>query len=818
MKSRPYFGGKSSPILPLVQSLSLQADSIDICVSFLKISGISLILPALRAADQAGRKIRLLCGTYMGITEPTALLILRKELSPRAELRLFASQEISFHPKCWMFHLPNRTQILIGSSNVSRSALTSGIEWNYTFSSEDDPDSVSQIERSFEDLWEKESLLLDEKQIAEYARHWTKPKAAGIPAPSLPVPAFDLDQTPPCDQRPAFTPNPVQIEALYALEDVRKKGIDRALIQAATGTGKTVLAALDSRSFHRILFVAHREELLQQAAETFERIRPASSIGFFKGNEHITDCEITLASVSTLGKSSYLNPSYFSPDAFDYIVIDEVHHAAAAQYQKILSYFHPRFLLGITATPYRLDGRDIFALFNYVVPYRIDLFQAVSRGFLAPFHYYGIYDETDYSHVAFRNGHYSIADLDKLYLQEDARALSILKHYRKHPSRHALGFCSSIVHAQYMARFFNEHGIPAAAVTSSPDREALSRKEAIADLRRSKLKILFCVDIFNEGTDIPEVDLLLFLRPTESAVIFLQQLGRGLRLSPEKSYLTVLDFIGNSRSASLGPSLLLQQDGHSITDHGTIRDDRLPPDCFADFDLRLIDLFDEMNRRFERTDHQIIALFRQTKLELGHVPSRLEMYNALDNEQIALFYKNARINPFRNYLSFLTKMTALPDGLTNLSHLNPDAAAFLNVLETTSMSRVYKMPLLLSFIDENGKLRESVSEEQALASWKFFFSQGMRWKDLGVSSKESFELIPDSVHLRSIRSNPVRALLKSGKGFFVLPKQGLLAFKPDLFPFLKKDWFVEQYRDIVELRITHYFHSRYEKEELQDLL
>ena len=334
------------------------------------------------------------------------------------------------------------------------------------------------------------------------------------------------------------------------MKETRAEGAKKALVQAATGVGKTYLAAFDSKNYERVLFVAHKEEILKQAADSFYNVRNSEDYGFFNGNTKCTDKSVIFASVATLGKTEYLNETYFSSDYFDYIVIDEFHHVVSEQYRRIVSYFTPKFLLGLTATPERMDGRNIYELCDYNVPYEISLKEAINKGMLVPFHYYGIFDETDYSKLRIIRGRYDEKDLNKVYIGNARRYDLIYKYYCKYSSKRALGFCCSRAHAEEMAKQFSQRGIPSVAVYSNADSEfSMERGEAIEKLKAGEIKVIFSVDMFNEGVDVPSVDMVLFLRPTESPIVFLQQLGRGLRKSKGKEYLNVLDFIGNYEKA-----------------------------------------------------------------------------------------------------------------------------------------------------------------------------------------------------------------------------------------------------------------------------
>ena len=508
-------------------------------------SGVKMLLQELENTLKRGAKIRILTGNYLGITQPSALYLIKRKLGDRADLRFYCEKDRSFHPKSYIFHYADHSELYIGSSNISRSALTSGIEWNYRFSSKKDPENYAEFFHTFEDLFENHSIIIDDKELKRYSQNWHRPAVAKD------LDKYDFEQEAENTKiKRMYEPRGAQIEALCALEDTRAEGAKKGLIQAATGIGKTYLAAFDSKPYEKVLFVAHREEILKQAADSFRNVRNSEDYGFFTGDEKCTDKSVIFASVATLGKSEYLNEKYFVPDYFDYVVIDEFHHAVNDQYRKIVEYFKPQFLLGLTATPERMDGKNIYEICDYNVPYEISLKDGINKGMLVPFHYYGIYDETDYTKLHIVRGKYAEEELNKTYIGNAYRHDLIYKYYCKYGSKQALGFCCSRKHAEEMAKEFSRRGIPSAAVYSNANGEfSMDRTEAIEKLESGKIKVVFSVDMFNEGVDIPSVDMVMFLRPTESPIVFLQQLGRGLRRSKGKEYLNVLDFIGNYEKA-----------------------------------------------------------------------------------------------------------------------------------------------------------------------------------------------------------------------------------------------------------------------------
>lgn len=476
-----------------------KADRIDIIVSFLMESGVKMLLQELKKAMKRGAKVRILTGNYLGITQPSALYLIKHELGELVDLRFYNEKNRSFHPKSYIFHYADHSEIYIGSSNISRSALTSGIEWNYRFNGHRDPENYEKFYRTFEDLFQNHSVVIDDKELKRYSKSWHRPAASK-----------DLDRYDNAEEeedtkvRLLFEPRGAQIEALCALENSRAEGASRGIVQAATGVGKTYLAAFDSRNYRRVLFVAHREEILNQAAVSFRNVRNSDDFGFFHGKEKTTGKSVIFASVSTLGQREYLTEKYFPKDYFDFIVIDEFHHAVNNQYLQIVNYFKPKFLLGLTATPERMDGRNIYEICDYNVPYEISLGEAINKGMLVPFRYYGIYDDTDYSKLHVVKGHYTEKELNETYLGNVHRHELIYKYYNKYGSKRALGFCSTREHAEEMAMEFSKRGIPSAAVYSgAPGAYAEERNAAIEKLKSGEIRVIFSVDMFNEGVDIP---------------------------------------------------------------------------------------------------------------------------------------------------------------------------------------------------------------------------------------------------------------------------------------------------------------------------
>ena len=783
-----------------------RADSVDIVVSFLMESGVRMLLGELDNALKRGAKIRILTGNYLGITQPSALYLIKHKLGEQVDLRFYNEKNRSFHPKSYMFHYKDYSTIYIGSSNISKSALTSGIEWNYRFSSKTDSHNYEKFYNTFLDLFEHHSIVIDDDELKRYSKNWHRP------AVSKDLDRYDLQDDETTNNLALFEPRGAQIEALCALENTRAEGAGRALVQAATGVGKTYLAAFDSKDYERVLFVAHREEILKQAAQSFKNVRNSDDYGFFDGESKCTDKSVIFASVATLGRSEYLNNKYFASDYFNYIVIDEFHHAVNDQYQRIVNYFKPQFLLGLTATPERMDGRNIYEICDYNVPYEISLKEAINKGMLVPFHYYGIFDDTDYSKLHIVRGRYDEKELNETYIGNVHRYELIYKYYCKYGSRQALGFCCSKEHAREMAREFSSRGIPSVAVFSDASGEYTEKRNvAIQKLKNGEIRAIFSVDMFNEGVDITSVDMVMFLRPTESPIVFLQQLGRGLRKCRGKEFLTVLDFIGNYEKAGRVRFLLegksdMYREGCHLSD--TLR---FPDDCMVDFDLKLIDLFTEMDRKHLKLKDQVINEYFRVKDLLGKRPTRLDLFTYMDDNIYETAITHSKDNPFKRYLEFLNDLGELSQ--IEVEFYKGIGREFISLLENTNMSKVYKMPVLMAFYNNSDVLME-VSEKQLLSSWKEFFSTGTNWKDLDKNmTLQKYKDISDKDHLKKILAMPVHFLLESGKGFFVKNDDAALGLREELRPLIDNPVMIQQMKDVIDYRTMDYYQRRYREKQ-----
>ncbi|MEV1330920.1 DUF3427 domain-containing protein [Micromonospora costi] len=514
------------------------ADSVDLLCAFIKWYGLRLIEPAVRDLIARGGRLRVITTTYLGATDQRALDRLA-ELG--ADIKVsYETRTTRLHAKAWLFRRNNgMTTAYVGSSNLSKSALVDGVEWNVRISNVEQPHVINTFAATFDDYWNDPAFeAYDPAKDGERLRHALR----GERANEAPTDIANLD----------VRPFPYQAEILSDLDAERRvHGRWRNLVVMATGTGKTVVAALDYRRLHQagevdsLLFVAHQEQILRQSRSTFRQVMRDGSFGeTLVAGDKPKDWRHVFASIQSLHRQE------LDPERFDMVIVDEFHHAEAKTYAHLLNRLRPRVLLGLTATPDRTDGRDVRRWFDGHAAVELHLRDALDRQLLAPFHYFGLHDDVDLSRVHWKRGQgYDRSELESLYTGNQARARLVLRAAQKLVDvgrMRALGFCVSIGHAAFMADWFTQHGVPSAAVTSEVDRP--EQRDLIRDFKAGKLRVLFTVDLFNEGVDLPMVDTIFLLRPTESATIFLQQLGRGLRLDDDKPCLTVLDFIGGQHA------------------------------------------------------------------------------------------------------------------------------------------------------------------------------------------------------------------------------------------------------------------------------
>ncbi len=513
------------------------ADRFDILCSFILWSGFQILRPDLEAFAAAGRPLRVLTSAYMGITQPRAVAALAA--LPGAQVRVsYETGRTRMHAKAYLFHrLSGMSTAYVGSSNLSHSAVTEGLEWNVKLSAAETRHLLDKIRDTFETTWNDPEF---EPYEADRLRDALRRATSTPDVPAL----FPF----------RIEPRPHQVEILAALDverDLHRR--TRNLVVAATGTGKTVVAAFDFRRFRmskpraRMLFVAHREEILTQSLACFRGVLGDANFGeLLVGGHEPATLDQLFCSIQSFGSKGLADR--LGPDFYDYIVVDEFHHAAAPSYRRLLDHFKPAILLGLTATPERSDELSILEWFDNRIAAELRLHAALERQLLCPFHYYGITDPVSLADIPWRRGRYDPAELDRRLGANKERAEAVVRAVREKVADvdvvRGLGFCVSVAHAEFMAAAFTAHGLPSAALTAGSDDE--TRRLIQRRLEARELRFVFTVDLYNEGVDLPWIDTVLFLRPTESLTVFLQQLGRGLRLHDGKSHLTVLDFIGQA--------------------------------------------------------------------------------------------------------------------------------------------------------------------------------------------------------------------------------------------------------------------------------
>ncbi|MFA9556731.1 DEAD/DEAH box helicase family protein [Evansella sp. AB-rgal1] len=786
-----------------------QASSIYILTSFIMKSGVEVLLQPLKAALNRGAEVKICTGDYLFVTQPDALTLLA-ELDDRLEVRLLHSNGKSFHPKAYMFQFENNGGVMIvGSSNLSRSALSHGVEWNLAM---DLDTSVSTFEKALDEFMKlflhEQTISVNIETIQSYRelydkyhrenpdliRTWSKAEEVELMLPKVQekVEAGIIH-----DDKTGYdviSPRPSQVEALEALEIVREEGYDKAMVVMATGLGKTYLACFFASNFKRVLFVAHREEILKQAQKSFLHIMPERSAGIYNGALKEHDKDFVFASIYTLANERHLKR--FEKDSFNLVVIDEFHHAAATTYRRVLDYFEAEFLLGITATPDRMDGKDVYGICDGNIAYQIHFIEAIQRNWLTPFRYVGVYDETDYSQITWLGGRYDEEELLAVQLKEEM-AEKIYSSWIKHKQTKTLAFCSSIKQAKFLAEYFKARGVHATSLHSQGSE--FTRSEAIGKIESGELEIIFTVDLFNEGTDIPPIDTLLFVRPTESLTIFTQQIGRGLRLFEGKEYCTVIDLIGNYRNADNKLALL-----DTRTDEERIKSSELvpqvPESCIIDFDLEVINLLDELRKKRQPRKEQLRHAYMELKQELGRRQTYLELHlhgNAKTKE-----YKDQ----FKSYAGFLYWAEELDEHEEEVFKANEP---WLKEVEGTGMSKSYKM-VVLSYMLSRGVEHwlDPVSPAEAAPYFHRYLTEKEYRKRIDFSDKQGRSLweYDESKVAKLIATMPMTKWSGSSKG--------LLSFEDNIFKVEfdvieeHNEKLFEWTKEICEYRLHGYFERR----------
>ncbi|WP_323594582.1 DEAD/DEAH box helicase [Aliarcobacter butzleri] len=611
-------------------------ESFSFNVAFINFSGIQLLLDSFKKLEEKNIKGKILTSTYLNFTQIKALEKIKK--FKNIELKIYDCEvtNIGFHSKSYIFEFKDDYKILIGSSNITASAFKSNIEWNVKTITKKDDKFLLDVLNEFRTLW-KNSIDVDDKFLTSYSNFLNNQKKE--------FKFFSFNQ---------IKTNFMQEKALERLENLRNKGENKALIIAATGTGKTYLSAFDVKNFKAktILFLVHRENILIKAKQSFEEILPQiNSFGLYTGNKKEQDKNYLFSTIQTMS-SNFLE---FSQDFFEYIIIDEAHHVTSPSYKKILDYFKPKFLLGLTATSNRMDGNSIYEVFDENIALDIRLNDALEHNLIVPFHYYGI---SDIQSIDYENVDLTKIDLLAKLLSVNKRVDFIIDKMNFYSNsgnkRKVLGFCVSKEHCNFMSEEFNKKGINSITLTS--EDTISKREESIKRLENENdsLEVIFTVDIFNEGIDIPSINMVLFLRPTNSPIVFVQQLGRGLRKYKNKEFLTVLDFIGNHKKAYL---IALALVGNKMIDKESIK--LSIENNFADFKNAFISMdeisksriLEQINKENFNQLKYLKEQYFEVKNILGKVPTLVDFLQFEDVISPLKF-----IDESKSYIEFLAKV------------------------------------------------------------------------------------------------------------------------------------------------------------------
>jgi superfamily II DNA or RNA helicase/SOS-response transcriptional repressor LexA len=734
-------GGLDDPFLPKLQQAINRATSIEISVSFIQQSGLDLIFDALSDALERNASISIVTSDYLLITDPVALRHLMILQSRGAKTKIFTCKSHqSFHMKTYIFvqQQTGQTDVgsaFIGSNNISKAAFTHAFEWclRHDLIPDQDPKEFSYIREQFLQIFNhSQAIDLSNAFINDYAqkRKLFKP------------PLSIVHETEP--EEPV--PNSAQEEALIALADTRLAKQSKGLVVLATGMGKTWLAAFDVQQFNakKVLFVAHREEILLQAERTFKTLLPNMVSGHFNATTKVIDADIVFASIQTLGKPEYLNK--LDQAHFDYVIVDEFHHAGAVSYRLLLNHFTPQFLLGLTATPERTDQADILSLCDNNLVFEKNIIDGIESGILVPFHYQGIKDETvDYRELPWRNGKFDPQQLMNQFATQK-RAKHVFGHWQTHKQQRTLAFCVSKAHADFMAQWFSTRGIKAVSVHSGSE---VRRGEALGQLNSGEIEVIFSVDLFNEGTDLPSIDTILILRPTESKILFLQQLGRGLRTSPEtnKTFVSVIDFIGNHISFLNRPMALLQT-ANANEAIKRLNNPEIDSKCLINIDPELVDFWQQLKLDYTKADQQ----YQLLKDDLGHRPTATEFYHS--------GYVWSKMTK-QNDSWFELVLSQEREDKTLLS-LTPYLIFLSRGVEKATMSKCFKAILLEAFIELDGLSTPPSIDSLCVKSWQVFKRYPKLWtQDVKADLQQ---VIAQSPQWRKYwLDNPITFLCKQDK-------------------------------------------------------
>jgi superfamily II DNA or RNA helicase/HKD family nuclease/phage repressor protein C with HTH and peptisase S24 domain len=722
-------------------------DSFLISVAFVTTGGVATIINMLHQLEEKEIPGKIIVSQYLNFTQPEAL----RRLLQFKNIELKIATDVNSHSKGYIFKKETHCNLIIGSSNLTQSALASNKEWNLQVSAIRESSIVNKVLNEFEKDFIS-ATTVDEKFIQEYQIIYDRKKLFFKIQEAEIEPTYDK----------VFVPNTMQIEAQKCLNDLRLNGKSKALIISATGTGKTFLGAFDVQAFEskKMLFVVHRLNIAKKAMETFKEVfGDKKSMGIYSGKSRELDCDFLFSTVQTISKQAHL--TNFESDHFDYIIIDESHRSGAKSYIDLINYFSPKFLLGMTATPERTDGNDIFQLFDHNIAYEIRLSQAMEENMLCPFHYYGVsdlsIDKEEKENVKLFNR-----------LTSDERVQKIIAKANFYGTDNGITrgliFVSKIEEAKVLSEKFNQIGYKTVALSGKNNNE--ERARAIDALEsenyNEKLDYIFTVDIFNEGIDIPMVNQIIMLRPTESAIVFVQQLGRGLRKLDNKSYLTVIDFIGNHSNNFLIPMALY---GDSSFDKDKLRkllsdgSTELPGVSTINFDRiskeKIFESIDSANMRLLadlKRDYYLL------KYKLGRIPMMMDFWDS-ESRNPFLFIEYSK-----SYYNFVRKVD------TNFEEiLNKEISSLLELFsKEVNNSRRVEESLVLKLLIEHGEL--AITDFQDLIEEKYNYK----------TSRYTIDSCIANINFKFIRKDKNVITLDNGKLKFhsdFLPKLKINTFK-----------------------------------------